>query len=633
MRHHARHIWHSGKTWLTTTALAALVAGCNINSDTTAATTAPADTQQAEATTQSDASSQSEKINAWFEQQFENQVARSPIQQTFLGRKTNYDKWSDVSDAFRTESHALYMASLAEMRNTFDIEDLDAPAALSYRLYEYQAEQADKYFPYRNHWYHFSQFTGPHSSVPAFMINQHRVSSVSDAEAYVARLEGVKTYLGQHQENAEQQFAKGIYAPLWAFPQMIATSRNIISGAPFDDSDAPSTLLSDLNSKIDGLDTDDETREALRTQGIAALQNSVKPAYESLIAMFEAQQETAANDDGAWKLPDGDAYYAVQLSRMTTTDMSASEIHDLGLSEVARIHGEMNAIKDAVGFAGSLQDFFVYMREDPDGRFSYPNTDEGRAQYLEEAIAIIDDMRGRLDELFYTKPKAELIVKRVEPFREKSAGKAFYQRPSADGSRPGIYYANLYNMADMPIYQMEALAYHEGIPGHHMQLAIAQELENTPSFRKFGGITAYTEGWGLYSEYIPKEMGLYEDPYSDFGRLAMELWRAARLVVDTGLHDKKWTREEAIEYLLTNTPNPEGDCIRAIERYVVMPGQATAYKIGMNKILELRASAEEALGDKFDIRGFHEVVLKDGAVPLAILEENVDAWVASEQDA
>jgi uncharacterized protein (DUF885 family) len=226
-----------------------------------------------------------------------------------------------------------------------------------------------------------------------------------------------------------------------------------------------------------------------------------------------------------------------------------------------------------------------------------------------------------------------MIVKRVEPFREKSAGKAFYQRPSPDGSRPGIYYANLYDMADMPTYQMEALAYHEGIPGHHMQLAIQQELEGIPSFRRYSGVTAYTEGWGLYTEYLPKEMGFYQDPYSDFGRLAMELWRAARLVVDTGLHDKQWTREEATQWLLDNTPNPEGDARKAIDRYIVMPGQATAYKIGMLKILQLREHARAELGEAFDIGAFHDVILENGPLPLAILEEQVEAWIAEEKSA
>ena len=615
---------------LASAGLIALAAACGgeqtAQTETAAASSAPSETA-------SDAAVQteSERINAWFEEQFEQQLARSPMFLTFLGRKTDYDKWNDATDAFAVETHELQVAALAEMRANFDFDALDAAAQLSYRLFEYEVEQDDRAFPFRKHWYVFSQFRGPHSGVPAFLINQHRVDSIEDVEAYIARLEGVQTYLGQHQENAEAQFADGIYPPRWSYEQMIATSRNIISGAPFDDSEKDSTLLADFTKKVDALDADEAVKEGLRARGVNALLSSVKPAYESLIAMFEAQQETASNDDGAWKLPDGAAYYANRLERMTTTDMSAEDIHNLGLSEVARIHGEMTEIKNAVGFEGSLQEFFVYMRDDPDGKFFYPNTDEGREQYLAEATAFIDTMRGRLDELFFTFPQAEMIVKRVEPFRERAAGKAFYQRPAPDGSRPGIYYANLYDMGAMPIYQMEALAYHEGVPGHHMQLAIAQELEEAPSFRKFGGYTAYSEGWGLYSEYIPKEMGFYEDPYSDFGRLAMELWRAARLVVDTGLHDKQWTREEAIAYLMTNTPNPEYDCVKAIERYIVMPGQATAYKIGMLKILELRARAEETLGDGFDVRAFHDVVLKDGAVPLAILEENVDAWIAARQ--
>ncbi len=574
---------------------------------------------------------QSAAINAWFEEKFEQDLARSPVSQTFLGRKTDYDKWDDVSEAFEAQTHALKVAALADMRETFSPENLDPAARLSYRLFEYSVERDIEQFAFRDHWYAFSAFRGYHTLIPSFMINQHQVSSAGDAEAYIARLEGVRDYLGQHRANAERQFEKDIYPPRWSYDKMIATARNVIAGAPFDDGEAPSALLADFDGKLAALDIDDGQRQALRDRAVSALLTSVKPAYEELIAMFERHEQAAGDEDGAWKLPDGEAYYAMRLKRMTTTDITAQEVHELGLAQVARIHGEMTQIKDAVGFDGTLKEFFVYMREDPEGRFTYPNTDEGRERYLAEATAYIDAMRGRLDELFYTKPKAALIVKRVEPFREKTAGKAFYQRPAADGSRPGIYYANLYNMADMPIYQMEALAYHEGVPGHHMQLAIAQELEDVPSFRKFGGYTAYTEGWGLYSEAFPKEMGLYEDPYSDFGRLAMELWRACRLVVDSGIHAKKWTREEAIDYLLENTPNPEGDVVKAIERYIVMPGQATAYTIGMLKILELRDRGREVLGEDFDIRGFHDVILKDGAVPLATLEDNVDAWIAREK--
>lgn len=296
---------------------------------------------------------------------------------------------------------------------------------------------------------------------------------------------------------------------------------------------------------------------------------------------------------------------------------------------MARIHGEMEKIKEQVGFEGSLQDFFEFMRTDQ--QFYYPNTPEGKEQYLNEATGLIEVMKGRLDDLFNIKPEADIIVKAVEPFREKSAGKAFYQQPAIDGSRPGIYYANLYDMNAMPIYQMEALAYHEGIPGHHMQLAIAQELDGLPMFRKFKNHTAYVEGWGLYSELVPKEIGFYEDPYSDFGRLAMELWRSCRLVVDTGIHSKKWTREQGIAYYKENTPNAESDCIKMVERHIVMPGQATAYKVGMNKIVELREEAKAWMGDQFDIKEFHDVVLNNGSLPLNVLEEMVQDWADSKR--
>jgi uncharacterized protein (DUF885 family) len=285
----------------------------------------------------------------------------------------------------------------------------------------------------------------------------------------------------------------------------------------------------------------------------------------------------------------------------------------------------MRVIMKKVDFDGDLAAFLEFMRTDK--QFYYSADETGRKKYLDEAVALIEDMEGRLDQLFLTKPKAALKVKAVEAFREKSAGKAFYQQPAPDGSRPGVYYANLYDMDAMPTYQMAALAYHEGLPGHHMQIAIKQELTDIPMFRKFGGYTAYTEGWGLYSEMIPKEIGLYQDPYSDFGRLAMELWRAVRLVVDTGIHTKQWTREEGIQYYSTNTPNAKSDAVKMVERHIVMPSQATAYKIGMLKIIELREKAKVALGNKFDIREFHDVVLRNGSLPLNVLSQLVNEYI------
>ena len=297
---------------------------------------------------------------------------------------------------------------------------------------------------------------------------------------------------------------------------------------------------------------------------------------------------------------------------------------------MAPIQNEMNKIREKIGFKGDLQAFFKFMREDQ--QFRVQSNEHGRAKYLAMATDIIETMKKRLDELFVTKPKADIVVKAVEGFREKSAGKAFYQQPAPDGTRPGMFYVNLRNMQDNPTYELEALAHHEGIPGHHMQIAIAQELNGVPKFLKFSyAYTAYTEGWGLYSELTPKEIGLYADPYCDFGRLSLELWRAGRLVVDTGIHSKRWTREQAIDYLAKNTPNTEADCTDSINRYIVMPSQATAYKVGMLKILELREKAKKSLGDKFDIRQFHEVVLSNGSVPLDVLEELVARWIKSKQ--
>ncbi len=584
--------------------------------------------------------SEGERLQAFFKESFERDLARSPITQTYLGIKLpgSYGKWDDISDARAQEEHELDKADLEQLHR-FDVDSLSAEDRLSYQLFEYETQQALEGFRWRFHDYPVHQMHGLHSMVPSFLMNFHSIDSVDDAEAYISRLEGVQPLFAQLEQNMVERQEKGILPPKFVFPKVIDDSRNILRGAPFDDSKTPSDLLADFTRKVQALELPDAEEEALIARASKALIESVKPAYQSLIALAKRQEAVATTDDGAWKLPDGAAYYDYALAATTTTDMNAEEIHALGLQEVERIHGEMRGIMKKVGFKGDLQKFFVFMRENP--RFYLTNDEAGRAEYLDQARQYIAGITERLDELFITKPKAPLVVKRVEEYREKSAGTAFYEGPSADSTRPGIFYANLHQMKDMPPYQLEALVYHEGIPGHHMQIAIATEQNDLPMFRRFhdpdiyaggpGLYTAYIEGWGLYSELLPKEIGFYQDPYSDFGRLAMELWRAARLVVDTGLHAKRWTREQAIEWLVKNTPDPRGEAVKAIERYIVMPSQATAYKIGMLKILELREKARAALGDKFDIREFHEVVLTPGAVPLTILEANVDGWIAAKQ--
>ena len=581
-----------------------------------------------------DAEQETARLNAWFEDKFNESISRSPMSATFLGSRENYDKWDDVSPEARTAELDIQRANVEEMRELFAPETLTEQGKLSFRLAEYELERDEIANAWRDYTYTFSQMRGAHASIASFLIGQHKITSASDAEAYISRLEGIESYLGQHLANAKASAERGIRPPLFVYDFVIEGAGNVVNGYPFEGvgPDNPSPLYADFSGKVDALLNNDtisaDEADDLKFRARGALLDHVYPIYFELIQWVYEDKSNATADDGAWKHDNGDAFYNDRLKLMTTTDMTSDEIHQLGLSEVARIHDEMRAIMTEVGFEGSLQDFFDFTRTD--SQFFKPNTEEGRAEYLSEATDMIDTMREALPSVFNTFPQADMVVKAVEPFREKAAGKAFYQRPAPDGSRPGVYYANLYRMQDMPLYQMEALAYHEGIPGHHMQLAISQELTGIPKFRKYGGFTAYTEGWGLYSEFLPKEMGFYEDPYSDFGRLAMELWRAARLVVDTGLHEKKWTREEAIDYLLENTPNPEGDCRKAIERYIVMPGQATAYKIGMIKILELREDAKTRLGDTFDIRDFHDVVLKDGPVPLQILEENVEEWITDQ---
>ncbi|MCL1120176.1 DUF885 domain-containing protein [Shewanella seohaensis] len=571
------------------------------------------------------AQSESEKANALFETIFMENIMASPIAQTYMGIKQDYDKWDDIGDEADARELARTKKQLAEV-NQLDASKLDPQTRLSLTLLTQNLNNDIKDYQWRYHNYPVNQMHGGHSMIASFLINQHQITDVSDAKAYISRLNGVPKRLSQLQQALEIRANKGIIAPKFVFGYVISDSQNIIKGAPFDKGE-DSALLADFRKKVNALGISETEKNQLIADAEKALVSQVEPAYKTLIAYIKTLEAKADTRDGVWKLPDGEAFYNNALARTTTTHMTADEIHQLGLAEVERIHNEMRAIMKKVNFNGTLQEFFTFMRDDP--QFYYPNTAEGKAAYLADATKLIDNIRSRLDEVFKVKPKAAMIVKQVEAFREKSAGKAFYEQPAPDGSRPGSYYANLYDMKAMPKYQMEALAYHEGIPGHHMQIAISQELKDIPKFRKFGGYTAYIEGWGLYSESFPKEMGLYADPYSDFGRLAMELWRACRLVVDTGIHAKKWTREQGIAYYVDNTPNAKSDAKKMVERHIVMPSQATAYKVGMIKLLELRHKAEKQLGDKFDIRDFHTLVLANGALPLDVLEEQVDQWIAS----
>ena len=606
---------------ITKTAISGLaIALAYVASPAIAQTTATAPTAAAKV-------DQNAAITAFFEEYDAQQLALSPLSKSYRGIKdSDYGRWGDFTNAAEARANDAARSALKEMRARFDPAQLTPENRLSYRLFEKRAERNEAAFKYNDYGYVFDQMNGAQSELPAFLINIHRVDNKSDARAYVSRLYGIGPGMNQAIEQAKARAGQGIMPPKWVYPYVINDARNVITGAPFDSGpDAP--LFADFKGKVGKLNISQIEKDLLIADAAQALNSAVEPAYEALISEMTAQEKVAGTDDGVWRFKDGAGYYAERLANYTTTNMTPEQIHQLGLAQVARIHKEMGVVQKKMGVKGDLQAFFKYMRTEP--KFYAPETAEGRALYLSETQKAKDAITPLLPKWFGTLPQAPLVVKPVEAFREKSAGKAFYQSPAPDGSRPGTYYANLYKMADMPLTEVEALFYHEGVPGHHLQLAIQTELKGVPAFRKFGGVTAYSEGWGLYSEKLAKDMGLYTDPARDFGRLQLELHRAIRLVVDSGLHYKRWSRETAIKYVEDNSADAPGGIVKAIERYIIYPGQATAYMVGRLKISELRDKAQKALGKKFDIRGFHDTVLKSGPVPLDVLEEQVDAWIAS----
>ncbi|PHR21649.1 MAG: DUF885 domain-containing protein [Sphingopyxis sp.] len=581
------------------------------------------------------AETETDRINAWFDEKYEEELAFSPIEQTFIGRKTDYGLIDDFSEAGADREFAWLRKTVAEMQSRFDYDKLSPEAQASYDIWSYNLEQAEAGLPYRTNRYVLHQHNGLQSFFPTFLINTHKVATEADMLAYIQRLSGVATALDQLLVRAQANAAAGTRPPRFAYEGVIDQSTKIVSGAPFDDGE-PSAIWTATEAKLQGLVESGEIDEAraavLREQAKAALISDFAPAYERIIAWYKADlPNTDPTAKGVGALADGEAFYNYRLANQTTTELTADEIHNLGLAEVARLRADMEAVKDEVGFDGDLQAFFKYIREDD--RFYFSNDDAGADQYIAAAKNHIEALKKKLPDYFGILPKTDLEVRRVESFRERDGAAQHYRSGTPDGSRPGIYYAHLSDMRAMPIPTLEVIAYHEGLPGHHMQISIAQELTGLPTFRTQAGYTAYSEGWGLYAETLAKEMGGYQDPYSEFGRLTSEIWRAIRLVVDTGLHSKGWSEEQAVAYFLENSSIPEAAVRSEVRRYLVNPGQATSYKIGMIKILELRARAKQELGDKFDIRAFHDVVLGGGALPLGILEQRVDQWIAATKEA
>lgn len=586
---------------------------------------APVSAVQRPAAPPATAQAEDGRLNTFLDEAFNAQAALSPERETQLGRKIGYDRLDDYSPAGQRRALALADSQLAQLHARFRLGRLGPQAQLSYRLFEQQValgHERERWF-----WHRFpvTNNGSPFGQFPVFLINQHRVESVADAEAYIARLREVDRAMGEIAANVRNQAELGIVPPRFNFEPVRADARRVLTGAPFGDG-PPSAVFADFQTKVNRLQIAHAEKQRLIGAARAALVGPFRHGYETLLAAWTAIEPRATGNDGAWSLPQGADYYNAMLRQRTTTALTAAQIHQIGLDQLVRVRREMQAIMDQVGFHGTLQDFFHTLNTDP--QFRYSNDEAGRQAFLADARAAIARVMAAAPRWFRRLPRAPLEVRPVEAFRTATAPVAFYNSGTPDGSRPGIMYVNMGNMADVLKPGVEDVSFHEGAPGHHFQISLAQEMEGLPLFRQHGFYGAYLEGWGLYAERLGHDMGLYSSPYQEFGRLAGEAWRATRLVTDTGIHSMHWTREQAMRFFAENTMLSEGNIRREVERYFDDPGQATSYMIGQLRILELRERARQALGPRFDIRDFHTVVIENGALPLDMLSELVDAYIA-----
>ena len=533
------------------------------------------------------------------------------------------DDLTDQSLAQEKKLQDKLRADLETLRR-YDRAGMNEADALNYDMLEYFLALQAEGEKYAHHNYPLNQLFGIQNEFPTFMATQHPVASPAEAEDYLARLNKAPVMVDQVMEGVLLRERENIIPPTFVVEKVLKEMRAFVAAEP-----AKNILYTSLVEKIDKAGEkaiSADQRKAMLAETEVAIRDKVYPAYGKFIAYYEQLLPKTTGNNGVWALPDGKAFYAYAVKMHTTTDMTPDEVHQLGLSEVARIEAEMETILQAEGLTlGSVGARVQGISKRPDQL--YANTDAGRQQIIDDFQTIIDDIDRGLTQYFNVRPKSGVKVERVPAFREATAPGAYYNPPAFDGSRPGVFYINLRNTGEVAKFGMRTLAYHEGIPGHHFQIAIQQELSGVPSFRKVLPFTAYAEGWALYSERLAWEAGFQKAPLDNLGRLQAEMFRAVRLVVDTGMHEKRWSREQAIAYMLEKTGMQETDVVAEIERYLVMPGQALAYKVGMNKILDLRESAKKQLGPKFDLKAFHDVVLTGGSMPMALLERRVQQWI------
>jgi uncharacterized protein (DUF885 family) len=544
-----------------------------------------------------------------------------------FGIRGHNAKLSDSSIAGDAKRDTLLNELIGEFKG-YRADNLTGQDAISHAIFDYTLKQRLNETKYRWHSFPITQLGGTHTYLPALMIQQQRIDDATDAEHFIARLNAYPTKMRQIAQQIDARTKRNIVPPKFAVDKTLVQIDEFIAKGV--DNNALYKDFVERIEKIDAKTLNANRKNELKVEARNAIETAVLPAYRTLQKLFRDLQKVATKNEGAWSLPDGATYYRHAIEQHTTTTIDADTLHDLGLKDVARIGAQMDAILAKIEPApGTRAEKLKRIIEDP--KRKYPDTDEGRTQVLADYQKIIDEIAPAMEKSFRLKPKTGVVVKRVPTFAEKGAPAAYYEAPPLDGSALGVFYANLYNVNSTPKHGMRTLAYHEAIPGHHFQIAIAQSLDGLPFFRKLLGFTAYDEGWALYTEQLAWELGFQNDPYDNLGRLQDEMLRAVRLVVDTGIHAKRWSREQAIAYMVAETGMIESEVVTEIERYFVDPGQALAYKVGMFKILELRERAKTKLGAKFDIRDFHDVVLGNGSMPLSILERVVDEYIAAKQ--
>ena len=563
-----------------------------------------------------DAQSAEDQLHEIFDAEWERTMQESPTWASSLGDRRFNTKWSDLSMEAIERSHELDQEVLEKL-NEINVEELSPEEKINYRLFRRKYELSVKGYKFRWYLVPLTQRGGIQDE--GSLADSLRFEKVQDYDDWIARMRAFPEYMDQTIELMRQGAEEGIIHPkviMQRLPTQI--DRQLVSNPRKQLFFKPFLKMPDSISKVQ--------RDRLEEEGLQAVRDDILPSYRRFKEFFDAEYLPACYDKvGVWQVPLGEDLYRFRCQQFTTTDLTPTQIHSIGMSEVKRIRGEMEKIIADLEFEGTFADFLDHLRTDP--KFYYDNPDN----LLRANLAVCKRIDPQLVKLFKKLPRIPYGVEPIPAYIAPDTTTAYYRPPAADGTRAGTYFVNLYKPEVRPKYEIEALSAHEAVPGHHLQIALAQELDTLPRFRRFGGYTAFVEGWALYSESLGEELGLYQDPYSKFGQLTYEMWRAVRLVVDTGMHHQRWNRQRAIDFFAENTAKTMLDIENEIDRYISWPGQALAYKIGELKIQELRRKSEAELGEEFDIRDFHDVVLRNGAVTLDVLEDQVNEWIAEQK--